>query len=63
LNFSQDLTPFTEAGRERIHKQLQMDIKREISILMKFLYGGYANYYIYHFRQDVSGYNDGNEHH
>jgi uncharacterized protein YceH (UPF0502 family) len=35
LNFSQDLTPFTEAGRERIHKQLQMDIKREISILMK----------------------------
>ncbi|MBB6448040.1 group II intron reverse transcriptase/maturase [Bacillus benzoevorans] len=35
MNFSQGLTPFTETGRERIHKQLQMDIKREISILMK----------------------------
>jgi RNA-directed DNA polymerase len=35
MNFTQSLTPYTVAGRERIHKQLQMDIKLEISILMK----------------------------
>jgi RNA-directed DNA polymerase len=35
MNFTQSLTPYTEAGRERIHKQLQMDIQREISFLMK----------------------------
>jgi RNA-directed DNA polymerase len=35
MSFSQSLTPFTKAGRERIHKQLQPDIQREISLLMK----------------------------
>jgi RNA-directed DNA polymerase len=35
MNFTQSLTPYTESGRERIHKQLQMDIQREISYLMK----------------------------
>jgi group II intron reverse transcriptase/maturase len=35
MNFSQSLTPYTKAGRERIHKQLQTDIQREISFLMK----------------------------
>lgn len=35
MNLSQSLTPFTKAGRERIHKSLRMDIQREISLLMK----------------------------
>ncbi|MDR7002057.1 hypothetical protein J2Y67_004552 [Neobacillus niacini] len=35
MNFTQSLTPYTEAGRECIHKQLHMDIQREISVLMK----------------------------
>ena len=32
MNFTQSMTPYTVAGRERIQKQLQTDIKREISI-------------------------------
>ena len=35
MNFSQSLIPYTIAGRERIYKQLQPDIQREISLLMK----------------------------
>ncbi len=35
MNFSQSLTPFTKVGREKIHKNLRKDIKREISLLMK----------------------------
>ncbi len=35
MNFSQSLTPFTKAGRGRIPKQLQPDIQREISLIMK----------------------------
>ena len=35
MNFSQSLIPYTKAGRERIYKQLQPDIQREISLLMK----------------------------
>lgn len=35
MNFTQSITPYTVSGRERIQKQLQTDIKREISILMK----------------------------
>jgi RNA-directed DNA polymerase len=35
MNFSQSLTPFTKAGRERIHKRLRLNIQREISLLMK----------------------------
>lgn len=35
MNFSQSLTPYTKAGRERMYKQLQPDIQREISSLMK----------------------------
>ncbi|MCQ6281987.1 group II intron reverse transcriptase/maturase [Bacillus sp. EB600] len=35
MNFTQSLTPFSVSGRECIHKQLQMDIKLEVSILMK----------------------------
>lgn len=35
MNFSQSLTPYTEEGRERIHKKLRGDIQHEISILMK----------------------------
>ena len=35
MNFSQSLIPYTKAGRERIHKQLQPDIQHEISLLMK----------------------------
>jgi group II intron reverse transcriptase/maturase len=35
MNFSQSLTPYTKVGRERIHKELQANIQREISLLMK----------------------------
>ncbi|MBP1949418.1 group II intron reverse transcriptase [Virgibacillus litoralis] len=35
MNFSQALTPFTNAGREKIHKTLRSDIQQEISQLMK----------------------------
>ncbi|USK69163.1 group II intron reverse transcriptase/maturase [Peribacillus asahii] len=35
MNFSRDLTPYTKIGRERIHKELQTNIQREISLLMK----------------------------
>lgn len=35
MNFTQSLTPYSVAGRERIYKRLQIDMKREISILMK----------------------------
>ena len=35
MNFSQSLIPYTKEGRERIYKQLQPDIQREISLLMK----------------------------
>lgn len=35
LNFSQELTPFTEAGRERIARKLRPDIKQQISLLLK----------------------------
>lgn len=34
MNFSQSLTPYTKGGRERIHKGLQANIQREISLLM-----------------------------
>lgn len=35
MNFSQDITPFTEKGRKKIHKQLASYIKYEINKLMK----------------------------
>jgi RNA-directed DNA polymerase len=35
MNFSQSLNPFTEAGRESIHKKLRLDIQKEISLLLK----------------------------
>jgi hypothetical protein len=35
LNFSQDLTPYTNAGRERIHKKLRPDMAKEIAYLLK----------------------------
>jgi RNA-directed DNA polymerase len=35
MNFSQSLIPYTKEGRARIYKQLQPDIQREISLLMK----------------------------
>ena len=35
LNFSQELTPYTEAGREQIHKKLRPDISQEVSFLLK----------------------------
>lgn len=35
MNFSQSLTPYTKVGRERIHKELQVNTQREISLLMK----------------------------
>lgn len=35
MNFSQSLTPYTSEGRERIHKQLRLDIKREIALLLE----------------------------
>jgi RNA-directed DNA polymerase len=35
MNFSQTLTPFTKEGRERIHKELRVDIQFQISQLMK----------------------------
>ena len=33
MNFSQSLIPYTKEGRERIYKQLQPDIQREISLI------------------------------
>jgi RNA-directed DNA polymerase len=35
LSFSQGLTPFTEAGRERITSKLRPDIKQQLSLLLK----------------------------
>jgi group II intron reverse transcriptase/maturase len=35
LNFSQELTPFTAAGRERISRKLRPDIKQQISLMLK----------------------------
>ncbi len=35
LNFSQELTPYTAAGRERIHLKLRPDMAQEIFFLMK----------------------------
>jgi RNA-directed DNA polymerase len=35
MNFSQNLTPFTQEGREKIHKELRVDIQFQISQLMK----------------------------
>lgn len=35
LCFSQELTPYTAAGRERIHKKLRPDITQEVSSLLK----------------------------
>jgi 5-methylcytosine-specific restriction endonuclease McrA len=35
MNFSQSLTPYTKVGRERIHKEIQTNVQREISMLMK----------------------------
>ncbi|MEQ6378596.1 group II intron reverse transcriptase/maturase [Bacillaceae bacterium S4-13-56] len=35
MNFSQNLSPFTEEGRAKIHKQLRLDIQREIALLME----------------------------
>ncbi|MFD1848877.1 group II intron reverse transcriptase/maturase [Oceanobacillus bengalensis] len=35
MNFSQSLTTFTKAGRERIHKTIRSEIQQEISKLMK----------------------------
>jgi len=35
MNFSQSLTPFTSEGRSRIHKQLRLDIQKEIALLME----------------------------
>lgn len=35
MNFSQSLTPFTSEGRARIHKQLRLDIQREIALLLE----------------------------
>jgi RNA-directed DNA polymerase len=35
MNFSQNLTPFTKEGREKIHKELRVDIQFQISQLMK----------------------------
>jgi RNA-directed DNA polymerase len=35
LSFSQELTPFTAAGRERLTKNLRPDIKQQIHLLLK----------------------------
>lgn len=35
MNFSQNLTPYTKIGRERIHKDPQANIRQEISLLMR----------------------------
>ena len=35
MGFSPKLTPYTEDGRERIHKNLRPDIQREVGLLMK----------------------------
>jgi RNA-directed DNA polymerase len=35
LNFSQELTPFTAAGRERISHKLHPDIKQQIHLMLK----------------------------
>jgi RNA-directed DNA polymerase len=34
MNFNQNLTPYTKVGRERIHKELQVNNRQEIPFLM-----------------------------